>query len=114
MRYTHLLTTLLAATAGTGVVGALPAAAATYYISPTGSDSGPGTSAAPWRTLQKASAGMVAGDTAIAADGEYPGGITHTRDGTPTAPISFRAENPGRAIIRGDQTTNRDAFFVDG
>jgi parallel beta-helix repeat protein len=96
------------------LAGIGPAGAATYHISPAGSDTGAGSSAAPWRTLQKAAATMRAGDTALIADGEYPGGIEQTRAGSAGSPITFRAVNPGGAVVRGDQTTARDAFYVNG
>jgi hypothetical protein len=112
MRSYRSVTLILAIAAAVGA-GARTGSAATYYVSPIGFDSNPGTSAAPWRTLQKAAAVMVAGDTALIANGEYPGGIVQTRDGTAVAPITFRAVNVGRAIVRGDQTANRDAIFLD-
>ena len=83
---------------------ASPAAAVTYHVAPAGNDANPGTSAAPWRTLQRAAAVMVAGDTTLVADGEYPGGIVQTRAGAAGAPITYRALNPGGAVVRGDQT----------
>ena len=88
------------------------AAAAVYYVAPGGDDSQSGTIDAPWGTLQKAADSMVAGDTALIADGEYDGGIVQEHPGTADAPITFRAMNPGKAIVRGDRTQNRDAFFI--
>lgn len=111
MRYTCLVTFLAVALCDLGV-GAPPAWAATYYVAPTGSDSNSGSSAAPWRSLQKAAATMAAGDTSLIADGEYPGGIVQSRAGTAAAPITFRAVHPGVPIVRGDQTADRDAFYV--
>ncbi|MEO7495565.1 MAG: right-handed parallel beta-helix repeat-containing protein [Massilia sp.] len=54
-------TTLLANT-GTG---------ATYYVSPTGSDSAAGTLAAPWRTIARAQTAATAGDTVYFRGGTY-------------------------------------------
>src|SRR5260221_10851171 len=48
-----------------------PGPAGTYYISPSGSDTASGSSAAPWRTIQKAADTLNAGDTAIVAAGNY-------------------------------------------
>src|ERR1043165_6677621 len=59
---------------------AMPAGAATFYASPSGNDSNPGTSARPWRTLQAGKA-MKPGDTLLIADGQYAGGIKHTVSG---------------------------------
>jgi hypothetical protein len=54
---------------------------------------------------------MVAGDTTLVANGEYVG-FTQTRDGTPSARITFRAINTNGAVIRGDQTTLQDAVYL--
>ncbi|MBI2557718.1 DUF1565 domain-containing protein [Candidatus Woesearchaeota archaeon] len=43
----------------------------TYYISPTGSDSNPGTSASPWKTFAFTIPKLKAGDTLILKDGTY-------------------------------------------
>lgn len=51
----------------------LPAQSATYYISPTGSDANPGTSAKPWLTFAYAidPARATCGDTLLLANGTY-------------------------------------------
>jgi hypothetical protein len=45
--------------------------AATYYIAPTGSDSGAGTSSSPWKTFGYVVPKLKAGDTLILKDGTY-------------------------------------------
>jgi MYXO-CTERM domain-containing protein len=47
------------------------ASAAEYYVSPTGSDSNPGTQASPFATLQKANNSVAAGDTIWMRAGTY-------------------------------------------
>jgi hypothetical protein len=47
------------------------ASAAEYYVSPTGSDSNPGTQASPFATLQKANNSAAAGDTIWMRAGTY-------------------------------------------
>lgn len=47
------------------------ASAATYYVSPTGSDTAAGTLAAPWKSIAKAQAVAVAGDTVYFRGGTY-------------------------------------------
>jgi hypothetical protein len=42
-----------------------------YYVSPTGSDSNPGTQAQPWKTLGKANNTVVSGDNVIVQAGTY-------------------------------------------
>jgi len=47
------------------------AQAADYYVATTGSDSNPGSQAAPWRTIAHAVDKMVAGDTTYVRGGTY-------------------------------------------
>ena len=49
------------------------ASAATYYVSPSGSDSNPGTSGAPFLTIQHGINTSVSGDTVTVEDGTYKG-----------------------------------------
>jgi MYXO-CTERM domain-containing protein len=60
------------------------ASAAEYYVSPTGSDSNPGTQASPFATLQKANNSAAAGDTIWMRAGTYntTGQITLSKSGT--------------------------------
>src|SRR3954465_14943313 len=77
---------------------------ATYYVSPSaGSDANPGTSAAPFATLQHAANLVGAGDTVVARAGTYAAGFVLGWDaptaGTAAAPVRFLAD-PG-AVIAG-------------
>ncbi|MEU3862149.1 right-handed parallel beta-helix repeat-containing protein [Streptomyces sp. NPDC028722] len=74
------------------------AASRTYYVSPSGSDSNPGTSPAkPFRTLQKAADSTAPGDTVSVMNGTYTeraGGsdvMVISRSGRAGAPITFQA-----------------------
>jgi hypothetical protein len=82
------------------VFGAVPSPAAgalrTFYVDPAGSDTAPGTSAAPWRTLQHAADTVRAGDLVIVRPGNYAGFDLRT-SGSSTDPIEFHAE-PGVMI----------------
>src|SRR5262245_38613269 len=108
-RHTHLLR---GAAGAFLLLAALSASATTYYVAPNGKDTNPGTAAAPWLTLQQAADTMSPGDTALIADGDYAGGVVQSTPGTADAPIRFQAVHPGLAVVHGDQTSNRDAFFV--
>jgi parallel beta-helix repeat protein len=88
-----------------------PAKGATYYLSPSGNDTSAGTELQPWRTVQRAVGSVAPGDTVILADGEYAG-FVHNRPGASGLPITYRAENVGGAIIRGDQTVGQDAIYI--
>jgi hypothetical protein len=73
----------------------------TYYVAPNGSDSNPGTLAAPFATLQHAAGVAQPGDTVLARNGVYNALLTLTASGTATAPITF-ASYPGElATIDG-------------
>jgi len=54
-----------------GLFAAKDVLAAEYYVSPTGSDSNPGTQASPFATLQKANNSAAAGDTIWMRAGTY-------------------------------------------
>jgi hypothetical protein len=87
------------------------AIAATYYVSPTGSDSSSGTSSAPFRTIQKAANIVNAGDTVIVKNGTYTDTnsdkmvVYLNRGGTSGHPVTFRSENKWGAIVDGQNNT---------
>ena len=86
--------TLWLAIASLGLV-AFPCAGADYWVSTAGSDGNPGSQAQPWRTIQRAVTQPVApGDTVHVLPGTYVGFITDI-DGTPGAPITWKAEGAG-------------------
>ena len=82
--------------------------AATYCVAPGGSDSNPGTTNLPWRTIQKAAGTLSAGDTATILPGIYSERPRLTRSGRPGAPITFEAQ-PGTVsqgfIVTADYIT---------
>lgn len=87
------------------------ARAATYYVSTTGSDSNPGTSAAPFKTIQKGASTASAGDVVLVKPGTYPctGGVDSmavqlTKAGTASAPITIKSETKWGAVLDGRLT----------
>jgi hypothetical protein len=68
------------------------AAAATYYVSPSGSDTNPGSSAQPWRNIQKAANSVAAGDTVMVKAGTYYERVQINVNGTASQPITFQGE----------------------
>src|SRR5688572_16549704 len=90
------------------------ASAATYYVDSTsGSDSNPGTSAQPWRTLNKAIGSTSAGDTAYLRPGSYGARgtqirIPNGRGGAAGAPITIAGE-PG-----GEKPSVLGGLRIDG
>src|ERR1700687_2415418 len=97
------------------------ASAATYYVATTGSDSNPGTLASPFRHLTTAAATATQpGDTVIVMDGTYDNeGIVAPNvvvilyySGTAGNPITFRAQNRGKAIL--DSMNSSTTTSCDG
>ena len=62
-----------------------------YYVAPTGTDSGPGTLAQPWQTIQKAAETMVAGDTVYIRAGTYREQVVPRNSGSPGSYITYAA-----------------------
>jgi hypothetical protein len=84
-----------------------------YYVSPSGSDSNPGTFSAPWRSVQIAALKLRAGETAILLDGTYEEPqILFANFGSPGAPITIRAKNKWGAIISSTSGCN-PAISID-
>jgi len=76
--------------------------AATYYVSPSGSDTNSGLStSAPWGTFVYAMTKLQPGDTLYLMDGTYNQTLDVTISGTLGNPITFKALNDGKAIIDG-------------
>src|ERR1035437_7497738 len=86
-------------------------AAVTYYVSPSGSDSNPGTLASPFLTIQKGVGSVSPGDTIIVRDGTYTpppsagcsGGtgdmVAINKSGTASARITLKAEHKWGAVL---------------
>jgi hypothetical protein len=74
-------------------------------VSPSGDDANPGSAAAPWRTLAKATTAAAPGDTVVLEAGTYGARGTRTNwnaAGTSTAPINFIGDPSGtRPTILG-------------
>jgi hypothetical protein len=96
-----------------------PGSGPTYYLSPSGSDSNPGTSQnAPWKSFSKVKA-LQPGDTLVVLDGTYTRGTTGlpvidcangARNGTASQPITIRAANERRAWLKSDGV---DALYMN-
>ena len=73
--------------------------AATYYVSVDGDDAAPGTEAQPVRTILRGAELAQAGDTVIVGNGRYNEYILVPNSGEPGKPITFRAAEPGKAVV---------------
>jgi uncharacterized protein (TIGR03437 family) len=93
--------TLAAATAFAALLLAPPSPAATFYVATTGSDSNPGTLAAPFRNIQKAASLAAPGDDIFIRAGVYRETIRPAQSGLQSAPISFLPYNGESVTISG-------------
>src|SRR2546427_5585685 len=89
------------------------AEAATVYVSTQGSDSNPGTSAQPFRTITHAYSRAGAGTTIYVAPGTYSDytsgwGIHLGSSGTASSPITLKSQVRGAAVIDGQNASDRN------
>src|SRR5215470_266266 len=75
------------------------------YVSMSGSDSNPGTQAAPFRTISAASQAATPGTTVHVAPGTYAGGFTTTASGTASDHIEYISDQRWGATILGGWTS---------
>lgn len=89
------------------------ASAATYYVSPDGSDSGVGTTGDPFKTIQKAADIVNPEDTVIVKNGIYTDTneddsiVRLERGGTSDNWVTFKSENKWGAVLDGRNNTTR-------
>ena len=117
----------------TGLWATANTAGAAHFVSPTGADTNPGTSAAaPFRTIQKALDLAAAGSTITLAPGVYHESIVTKTAGTAASPITVKGPETGKnasgryqAVLAGKGTGGYvvsvnhsnyafDGFTVDG
>ncbi len=79
----------------------------TYYVdnmNPRASDGGPGTSARPFRTINKAAQVLQAGERVVIASGTYRECVRPVRGGTSaTQMISYEAAPGAKVIVKGSE-----------
>jgi hypothetical protein len=84
-----------------------------YYVSPTGMDTNPGTIDQPWKTIQKAANMMAAGNTVIVLAGNYDfQRVNVTKSGSDGNPIIYQAQ--GTVIIHGGFNITANYITVSG
>jgi hypothetical protein len=84
--------------------------AADYYVASSGNDANPGSDALPWRTIGKAAATLVAGDTVYIRNGTYAEQLSPRNSGVAGAYITYTAypgHTPtidGATVVLGEYT----------
>jgi hypothetical protein len=84
-----------------------------FYVSPSGSDSNPGTYSRPWRTIQKAANTLVAGQTVKILPGTYNAKFAPVNSGSANGYITYTAD-PGTVILDGTGVPISDDSKGDG
>ena len=74
----------------------------TYYVSPSGNDSNPGTYAHPWRTITKAADSVEPGSIVYIYSGTYHEKIAIYQNGTQVMPIRLSALPGQKPILDGE------------
>jgi parallel beta-helix repeat protein len=86
-----------------------------FYVSTTGSDSNSGASGSPVKSLTKAAQLAQPGDTVLVGAGTYNGTVTISKNGTASAPITFKPVDGAHVIIDGSGTSaNTDLVTITG
>lgn len=86
-------------------------AANSYYVSPSGRDSGDGSISSPWLTLQHAADMVGPGDTVQVRAGNYTG-FDLRKSGTSTQPITFTCDR-NVVINKPNAVTGQDGINVE-
>jgi hypothetical protein len=96
---------LLAACAAAGLLlfAPSPAGAVDYFVSPSGSDTNPGTIESPFRTLGRAVQFLGPGDTCYLRAGTYRERVRLTRSGLPGLPIRITRWRNERVVLSGTE-----------
>jgi len=92
---------LMSVAAGLWMTVQAVAPAATFHVSPTGSDQAAGTAEAPFRTVQRGADTAQPGDVVLVAPGIYRERVAPPRGGLEGRPIVFRSAKLHEAIIKG-------------
>ena len=86
---------------------AVPSAtSADYYVATNGNDANDGSSAKPWRTIQKAASTVTAGAAVHVRSGTYNEIIAVANSGTAGAPITFQPDAGAKVVIDGTGFTD--------
>src|SRR6202142_1162737 len=88
--------------------------ATTYYVSPSGSDSNPGSASAPWQTISRVNrASLSAGDSVLFQGGQTfsDAGPPPPASGTTSTPITFGSYGTGQAKLTSN---NNDVWIPSG
>lgn len=95
------------------LAGSPQARRSTYFVAPSGSDSGSGTAADPWRTIKRCVDQATAGDTCTLGPGTFAEFVTISRSGTDGHPIRVVGQNGGTPVIEGNLIVSGNYVVVE-
>ncbi len=89
---------------------------ATYYVSPDGDDSNPGTLERPWKTIQKAANSVQGGDMVLVKAGQYDERVLLPtgKSGTAQAKIIFKADQIRSVYMKGFRGDRNNYIRIEG
>jgi parallel beta-helix repeat protein len=85
-----------------------------YYVDPKGANSNPGTSAAPFKTIQRAADMAGPGDTVVVRPGRYTGPdriVSLSHGGTSREWLTFKSERIWKAVLDGRNGESHEAWY---
>ncbi len=85
-----------------------------YYVSTQGNDANPGTQALPFKTIGKAAAVVVAGDTVLIRGGTYYEDVKPQNSGEPDNYIVYQAAGDGEVVIDAQQGQRDACIEING
>ncbi|WP_308639486.1 right-handed parallel beta-helix repeat-containing protein [Paenibacillus silvisoli] len=104
---------LIAITGVFGFGGSIAFAVSSYYVSPSGSDSNPGTLAQPFKTVQKGIDSMSAGDTLYLRAGTYQEKVYITnKNGSSSAWYTVKNYAGETPVMDGNNLALAEAFDI--
>jgi len=97
---------------GLSLLAHTPLLAATYFVSPSGSDAGLGSSVDPWFTLQHAADSVTAGDSVQIRSGTYTG-FRASSGGTDGQPITFMPEEGAAVLVNAVSVNGKKGSIIE-
>ena len=90
-----------------------PTITCTHHVAPSGDDANPGTTDAPWHTIQHAADAAQPGDTVCVGTGSYSEEVTFSRSGTADVAITFAAAPGETATVQGSLTLTQTTSYLN-
>jgi len=97
-----------------GIARPAQAAGNTYYVSPSGNDTHPGTLSQPWRTIGRAARSVAAGDIVYVRGGVYRESFELDAQGVTEARVEFLSYADEKPLVEGPGMDSGTAVKLSG